>query len=318
MTLDSFGARGELRVGDAVLPDLAAVCVCGTSADVDRLPYSIKILLENLLRHEDGESRHRRRCRRPGPMDPGGSVVRGGGLHTRAGAAPGLHRGAGRGRPGRASRRPGGSRRRPGARKPRGSRRARHRPLGHRRGVGELEAFAVNAAIEHERNVERYRLLRWAQQAFERFVVVPPDTGICHQVNLEYLARVVFATDDGEAFPDTLVGTDSHTPMVNGLGVLGWGVGGIEAEAAMLGQSLPCPCRRSSACSSSASCPRQATATDLVLTMAELLRRHGVVGKFVEFTGPGLSEPSGRASSDARQHGARVRRHLCHQPDRRA
>ena len=103
---------------------------------------------------------------------------------------------------------------------------------------GLASSFATNVDIEYGRNIERYQLLRWAQQAFDGFRVVPPGTGICHQVNLEYLARVVFATDDGQAFPDTLVGTDSHTTMVNGLGVLGWGVGGIEAEAAMLGQPL--------------------------------------------------------------------------------
>ena len=137
--------------------------------------------------------------------------------------------------------------------------------------------------------MERYRLLRWAQQAFERFAVVPPDTGICHQVNLEYLARVVFATDDGEAFPDTLVGTDSHTPMVNGLGVLGWGVGGIEAEAAMLGQPLSMPMPAVVGVELTGELGPATTATDLVLMMAELLRRHGVVGKFVEFTGPGLA-----------------------------
>ena len=154
--------------------------------------------------------------------------------------------------------------------------------------VARPDAFAANAAIEHARNVERYRLLRWAQQAFDRFAVVPPDTGICHQVNLEYLARVVFSTDEGDAFPDTLVGTDSHTPMVNGLGVLGWGVGGIEAEAAMLGQPLPMPMPAVVGVELSGELPPAATATDLVLTMAELLRRHGVVGKFVEFTGSGL------------------------------
>ncbi|MHB1891554.1 MAG: aconitate hydratase AcnA, partial [Acidimicrobiales bacterium] len=154
---------------------------------------------------------------------------------------------------------------------------------------GTPKAFAANAAIEAERNAERYQLLRWAQQAFDRFAVVPPDTGICHQVNLEYLARVVFDTDDGEAFPDTLVGTDSHTPMVGGLGVLGWGVGGIEAEAAMLGQPLPMPIPAVVGVELTGELAPVATATDLVLSLAELLRRHGVVGKFVELTGPGLS-----------------------------
>ncbi|MGH9303530.1 MAG: aconitate hydratase, partial [Acidimicrobiales bacterium] len=154
--------------------------------------------------------------------------------------------------------------------------------------AGRSDAFEVNAAIEAERNAERYRLLRWAQQAFDNFAVVPPDTGICHQINLEYLARVVFARD-GEAFPDTLVGTDSHTPMVGGLGVLGWGVGGIEAEAAMLGQHLPMPTPAVVGVELTGELSPLATATDLVLVMAELLRHHGVVGKFVELTGPGLS-----------------------------
>ncbi len=150
-------------------------------------------------------------------------------------------------------------------------------------------AFDVNRQLEFSRNLERYRLLRWAQQGFRQFAVVPPDTGICHQVNLEHLARVVFATEEGEAFPDTLVGTDSHTPMVNGIGVLGWGVGGIEAEAAMLGHAVPVPMPVVVGVHLEGELPPTATATDLVLTLTELLRRHGVVGKFVEFTGPGLS-----------------------------
>ena len=155
---------------------------------------------------------------------------------------------------------------------------------------GLASSFATNVDIEYERNIERYQLLRWAQQAFDGFRVVPPGTGICHQVNLEYLARVVFATDDGRAFPDTLVGTDSHTTMVNGLGVLGWGVGGIEAEAAMLGQPLTMLVPPVVGLRLTGELPEGTTATDLVLTIAELLRRHGVVGKFVEVHGPGLAQ----------------------------
>jgi aconitate hydratase len=151
------------------------------------------------------------------------------------------------------------------------------------------DAFRVNAELEFERNKERYQLLRWAQQAFDNFQVVPPDTGICHQVNLEYLARVVFAKD-GMAYPDTLVGTDSHTPMVNGLGVLGWGVGGIEAEAAMLGQPMSMLVPPVVGVKLSGALPEGTTATDLVLTVAEMLRRTGVVGKFVEFYGPGVAQ----------------------------
>jgi len=121
---------------------------------------------------------------------------------------------------------------------------------------GTPQAYDANVAIEYDRNIERYQLLRWAQGSFDGFRVVPPGTGICHQVNLEYLARVVFATPDGRAYCDTLVGTDSHTTMVNGLGVLGWGVGGIEAEAAMLGQPLTMLLPRWWACDCRARCPR--------------------------------------------------------------
>jgi aconitate hydratase len=160
---------------------------------------------------------------------------------------------------------------------------------------GTRQAFAVNAEREFERNRERYAFLRWGQQAFARFAVVPPDTGIVHQVNLEHLARVVFADDsDGEgplrAYPDTLVGTDSHTTMVNGLGVLGWGVGGIEAEAAMLGQPMSMLIPQVLGFELRGELPEGATATDLVLTVTQMLRAHGVVGMFVEFYGPGLAD----------------------------
>src|SRR5215211_6045636 len=149
-------------------------------------------------------------------------------------------------------------------------------------------AFARNAELEFERNRERYSLLRWAQGAFDDFTVVPPSTGICHQVNLEYLARVVEARD-GQAFPDTLLGTDSHTTMVNGLGVLGWGVGGIEAEAAMLGQPVSMLVPQVVGFRLTGELPDGSTATDLVLTVTELLRQTGVVGKFVEYFGAGLA-----------------------------
>src|SRR5215208_5299150 len=148
-------------------------------------------------------------------------------------------------------------------------------------------AFAHNAEREFERNRERYALLRWAQGAFDGFTVVPPSTGICHQVNLEYLGRVV-ESRDGEAFPDTLLGTDSHTTMVNGLGVLGWGVGGIEAEAAMLGQAVSMLVPQVVGFRLTGALPEGATATDLVLTVTERLRQTGVVGKFVEYFGHGL------------------------------
>ena len=154
---------------------------------------------------------------------------------------------------------------------------------------GRPDAFRRNAELEFTRNRERYELLRWAQDAFGNVRVMPPDSGICHQVNLEYLARVVFVDADGSAYPDTLVGTDSHTPMVNGLGVLGWGVGGIEAEAAMLGEPLSLLLPAVVGVRLVGQLPEGSTATDLVLTIAERLRRHGVVGKFVEFYGPGVA-----------------------------
>ncbi len=157
---------------------------------------------------------------------------------------------------------------------------------------GTCDAFAINAAREFERNQERYLFLRWGQQAFDNFKVVPPDTGIVHQVNLEYLSRVVFVADGGglpAAYPDTLVGTDSHTTMVNGLGVLGWGVGGIEAEAAMLGQPLSMLIPQVVGFRVHGALREGATATDLVLTVTEMLRERGVVGKFVEFHGAGLA-----------------------------
>jgi len=156
---------------------------------------------------------------------------------------------------------------------------------------GTRDAFRRNAEREFERNQERYAFLRWGQQAFDAFSVVPPDTGIVHQVNLEYLARVVFVNDKtGQAYPDTLVGTDSHTTMINGLGVLGWGVGGIEAEAVMLGQPMSMLIPQVVGFELRGELAEGATATDLVLTVTERLRRHGVVGKFVEFHGAGLPQ----------------------------
>jgi aconitate hydratase len=156
---------------------------------------------------------------------------------------------------------------------------------------GNPRAFDINADRDYERNRERYAFLRWGQQAFDNFRVVPPATGICHQVNLEYLGQVVFRREvDGvtQAYPDTLVGTDSHTTMINGLGVLGWGVGGIEAEAAMLGQPISMLLPQVVGFKLSGELPEGSTATDLVLTVTEMLRERGVVGKFVEFFGPGL------------------------------
>ena len=160
---------------------------------------------------------------------------------------------------------------------------------------GTQYAFFHNVDKEYERNRERYTLLKWGQQALDNFRVVPPGTGIVHQVNLEYLAQVVMTrTENGEtvAFPDSLVGTDSHTTMINGLGVLGWGVGGIEAEAVMLGQPYYMLAPKVVGFKLTGELPEGATATDLVLRITEMLRQHGVVGKFVEFYGPGLANLS--------------------------
>jgi len=157
---------------------------------------------------------------------------------------------------------------------------------------GAPKAFEQNVAREYERNIERYRFLRWGSSAFNNFRVVPPGTGICHQVNLEYLAQTVWTNDEAGAvvaYPDTVVGTDSHTTMINGLAVLGWGVGGIEAEAAMLGQPIPMLIPEVIGFNLTGAMPEGATATDLVLTVTQMLRKKGVVGKFVEFYGPGLS-----------------------------
>src|SRR5580692_4522978 len=156
---------------------------------------------------------------------------------------------------------------------------------------GAATSFERNVDKEYERNLERYRFLRWGSSAFNNFRVVPPGTGICHQVNLEYLAQTVWTNlvgDDAFAYPDTVVGTDSHTTMVNGLSVLGWGVGGIEAEAAMLGQPIPMLIPEVIGFKLTGSLPEGATATDMVLTVTQMLRKKGVVGKFVEYFGDGL------------------------------
>jgi aconitate hydratase len=156
---------------------------------------------------------------------------------------------------------------------------------------GAADAFEKNSELEFERNAERYSFLKWGQNAFTNFRAVPPETGIVHQINLEYLAKVVW-TKDGVAYPDTVIGTDSHTTMINGLGVVGWGVGGIEAEAAMLGQSMPMLIPEVVGFRLTGRMPEGATATDAVLTATEMLRKKGVVGKFVEFYGPGVAELS--------------------------
>ena len=193
---------------------------------------------------------------------------------------------------------------------------------------GSNDSLKKNVDEEYKQNQERYRFLKWAQRSFENFRVVPPGTGICHQVNLEYLSHTVFTAKDkvkldGKeitaevAYPDTVVGTDSHTTMVNGLSVLGWGVGGIEAEAAMLGQPYSMVLPEVIGVKLSGKLKEGVTATDLVLTVTQMLRKRGVVGKFVEYFGPGIARPHDRRPRHPRQHVARIRRDLRLLPGRR-
>src|SRR3954453_9127573 len=283
-SLDTFGAKSELRVGDASYEIFTIDKVEGH----DRLPYSLKILLENLLRTEDGANITADHIRALGGWDQTADpsveiqftparvlmqdftgvpcVVD---LATMREAVKEL-----------------------------GGDPTKVNPLAPAELVidhsvvadlfGREDAFARNVELEYGRNRERYQFLRWGQTAFNEFKVVPPGTGIVHQVNIEYLARVIMERG-GQAYPDTVVGTDSHTTMVNGLGVVGWGVGGIEAEAAMLGQPVSMLIPRVVGFKLTGELPEGATATDLVLTITEMLRKHGVVGKFVEFYGDGVS-----------------------------
>jgi aconitate hydratase len=287
MSTDSFGARSTLEVGGRRF-EVFRLEALEQVADVASLPYGVKVLLENLLRHEDGRSvtaadieALARFDGRPSDQEIAFSPARIL-LQDFTGVPAVVDLAAMRD----AVAALGGD---PGAVDPVVP---ADLVIDHSVVVdafGTPDAFARNAELELERNAERYQLLRWGQAAFANLRVVPPDTGICHQVNLEYLAKVVFADRDGRAYPDTLVGTDSHTTMVNGLGVLGWGVGGIEAEAAMLGQPISMLIPEVVGLRLSGELPEGATATDLVLTVTELLRRHGVVGKFVEVFGPGLA-----------------------------
>ncbi len=283
-SLDSFGAKSHLRVGGADYEIFRIDAVAGH----DRLPYSLKVLLENLLRTEDGVNVTAGHIRALGGWDPAAQpsveipftparVL----MQDFTGVPCVVDLATMR----EAIRRMGGDP-------------AKVNPLAPAELVidhsvvadvfGRTDAFARNVELEYRRNHERYQFLRWGQSAFNEFKVVPPGTGIVHQVNIEYLARGVFANGD-LAYPDTVVGTDSHTTMVNGLGVLGWGVGGIEAEAAMLGQPVSMLIPRVVGFKLHGELPEGTTATDLVLTITELLREHGVVGKFVEFHGPGVA-----------------------------
>ena len=284
---NSFGARDRLLVGGATYDYFNLNRVEGSH----RQPYSLKILLENLLRHEDGwlvTADQIRALAQWDPQAPSGGEVQFSParvlLQDFTGVPCVVDLVAIR-----------------DAMAAMGGNPQKINPLIPVELVidhsviadvaGRSDAFRVNADLEFARNQERYELLRWAQHTFDNFQVVPPDTGICHQVNLEYLARVVFAKD-GTAYPDTVIGTDSHTPMVNGLGVLGWGVGGIEAEVAMLGHPMSMPIPQVRGLKLVGEMREVTTATDLVLTVTELLRQHGVVGKFVEFFGPGVASVS--------------------------
>ena len=291
-TVNSFGTRTTLQVGARRVQifSLAALEAAGFP-EVARLPFSMKILLENALRHEDGRFVKAADIEALARWDVKGSAQKEISFaparvllqdFTGVPAVVDL-----------AAMRDGIVRL--------GGNPDKVNPLqpvelviDHSVQVdyfGQVNAFELNAELEFSRNKERYAFLRWGQDAFRNFRVVPPDTGIVHQVNLEYLARVVVSDDTPEgtiAYPDTLVGTDSHTTMVNGLGVVGWGVGGIEAEAAMLGQPISMLIPKVLGFRLTGAMPEGATATDLVLTITERLRKHGVVGKFVEFFGSGL------------------------------
>ena len=289
---DSFSTRSTLKSGDKSyqifrLPALAN--------DVSRLPYSLKVLLENLLRFEDGKTVSRRDIEALINWDPNAQpaqeiayrparVL----MQDFTGVPAVVDLAAMRD----AMRTLGGDPEKINPLQP------AELVIDHSMQIdafGSREAVELNAAIEYQRNQERYSFLKWGQKAFSNFKVVPPDTGIVHQVNLEYLGRVVFAQENNgvlQAYPDTLVGTDSHTTMINGLGVLGWGVGGIEAEAAMLGQPVSMLIPQVVGFKLKGELPEGATATDLVLRVVEMLRQHGVVGKFVEFFGDGLDHLS--------------------------
>src|SRR6202046_1614530 len=290
MTANSFGSLATLRVGGAGYQIHRLDAVDG-SAD---LPFSLKILLENLLRTEDGRNITAEHVRALAQWDPAADpsteiqfsparVL----MQDLTGVPAVVDLAAMR----EAMRDLGGD---PG----------RINPLVPAELVidhsvvadvfARPDAFERNVEFEYQRNSERFGFLRWGQQAFSQFKVVPPGTGIVHQVNIEHLARVVMAQpgDGGTiaAYPDTCVGTDSHTTMENGLGVLGWGVGGIEAEAALLGQPMSMLIPKVVGFRLTGQLPQATTATDLVLTITEILRKHGVVGKFVEFHGDGVGQ----------------------------
>src|SRR4051812_29735781 len=290
--MNSFGSRSKLRAGNQEYEIYRLDALEKHNCAPQRLPFSLKILLENLLRTENGRSVTAEDIRFLAGWKPQ-SVPEKEIAFTPArvlmqdftGVPAVVDLGAMRD----AMKKMGGDPTLINPLQP------AELVIDHSVQVDEfatIGAFAVNAQLEFKRNKERYAFLRWGQSAFHNFKVVPPDMGIVHQVNLEYLARVVFSEKrDGVtvAYPDTLVGTDSHTTMINGLGVLGWGVGGIEAEAAMLGQPVSMLLPQVVGFKLKGQLREGSTATDLVLTVTEMLRKTGVVGKFVEFFGPGLA-----------------------------
>ncbi len=291
---DVFNARTRLEgvPGSVLYYRLGALQERG--ADLTRLPFTVKIVLENALRHADGELVKQEDVLALANWKPGGASQSEAEYAFMPGRVllqdfTGVPAVADLAAMRSAMARMGGDPQKVNPLVP------ADLVIDHSVQVdqfGSTLAFQRNVEREYERNSERYGLLRWGQQAFSNFRVVPPGTGICHQVNLEYLASVVMTREEnGEtiAFPDTLVGTDSHTTMINGLGVLGWGVGGIEAEAVLLGQPLYLLTPEVIGVHLSGALPEGATATDLVLTVTQMLRKRGVVGKFVEFTGSGLS-----------------------------
>ncbi len=292
---DSFHSSATLQSGSQTVSYFSLKALAAEGIDLTRLPFSLKILLENLLRHEDGRTVTADDVRFLATWDAAAEPSREIAymparvlMQDFTGVPAIVDLAAMRD----AMRALGGDPERINPLQP------AELVIDHSVQVDEFgtaQAYDLNAALEFQRNRERYAFLKWGQTAFRNFSAVPPGMGICHQVNLEYLARVVFTTEPdaaGEvvAYPDTLVGTDSHTTMVNGLGVLGWGVGGIEAEAAMLGQPVSMLLPQVVGFRLTGKLREGTTATDLVLTVTETLRKFGVVGKFVEFYGPGISE----------------------------
>ena len=290
---DSFGSRSELRTAHKTYEIFKLSALEKKGVTLSRLPYSLRVLLENLLRHEDGSRVTAEDieflAKWDAKAEPSREIAY---MPARVlmqdftGVPAVVDLAAMRD----AMKELGGDPHKINPLQP------AELVIDHSVQVDEFgnkQAYSINSMLEFQRNRERYAFLKWGQSAFDNFSAVPPGMGICHQVNLEYLARVVFTKESNgkaQAYPDTLVGTDSHTTMINGLGVLGWGVGGIEAEAAMLGQPVSMLVPQVVGFKLTGKLREGATATDLVLTVTEMLRKLGVVGKFVEFYGPGVSE----------------------------